>query len=133
MKAKSALSKNKLFSLLSYVGAVHHLPINFKRQVERALLKFLVPFLPSKDMSDIATTHKIVSLAAPSFLGGTLVDHITLHLDLLTLKTVMQYLKCRIQNIAIPDNLRFVEYNLWLQLCNLFKIPCIYKLHSSCP
>ena len=78
MKAKSALSKNKLFSLLSYVGAVHYLPINYKRQVERALLKFLVPFLPSKDMSDIATTHKIVSLGAPSFLGGTLVDHITL-------------------------------------------------------
>ena len=74
MKAKSALSKNKLFSLLSYVGAVHFLPNNYKRQVERALLKFLVPFLPSKDMSDIATTHKIVSLAAFFLIVASLSD-----------------------------------------------------------
>ena len=46
----------------------------------------------------------------------------------------MQYLKCRIHKIAIPDNLWFVEYNLGLQLCNLFKIPYInHTPHAPSP
>ena len=100
MKAKATLSKNKLFSLLSYVGMVHDLPALYKKQINKAILKFLVPFLPSKDMSEQHISNKLMCLAAPAFLGGVQVDHISLHMELLLLKPVMQYIKCLVNKIT---------------------------------
>ena len=47
-RAKSILSKSKLFSLLSYTGMVHSVPINIRKEINRLMLKFLVHFLPSR-------------------------------------------------------------------------------------
>jgi len=123
MKAKAALSKNKLFSLLSYIGTVHEIPLPFRKRIEKALLKFIVPFLPSRDMNEHDISRKIMCFAAPTCLGGIQIDNISLHLDLLLLKTVMQYLRCLTKKIILPDNLWFVEYNIGFQLCQYFKLP----------
>ena len=123
MRAKAILSKNKLLPMLSYLGAVHEIPLNVRKQIEKILLRFVVPFLPTKYTTDEEVTQKIQTLAAPKFLGGCEIDHISVHLDLFLLKTVMKYLKCLVDGVDLPDHLYFVEYNIGFQLCNYFGFP----------
>ena len=72
---------------------VHGVPVRIRNEINRLMLGFLVPFLPAK-----CTTEEIVSrlqaFGASRAMGGYEVDFITLHLELLLLKTVMKYLKC---------------------------------------
>ena len=72
----------------------------------------------------VVNFERLLHQAAPEFLGGYKVDFITLHLDLLRLKTVMKYLKCLVYNLELPSCLYFMEYNLGLQLCSLFNLHC---------
>ena len=125
LRAKSLLSKSKLFSLLSYIGMVHSAPANVKREINRLILRFLVPFLPSRYTTDEEVNSKLKTLGASSSrsMGGCEVDHISLHLDMLLLKTVMKYLKCHVNDEMLSANLFYVEYNVGLQLCNYFGIP----------
>ena len=109
---------------LAYTGAVHEIPLMDRRKVDRALLGFLVPFLSNTKNTDADVCSKLRTFAAPEFLGGYKVDFITLHLDLLRLKTVMKYLKCLVYNLELPSCLYFMEYNLGLQLCSLFNLHC---------
>ena len=122
-RAKSILSKSKLFPLLSYTGMVHSVPTIIKKEINRLMLQFLVPFLPTK-----CTTEEIVTrlemFGASRSMGGYEVDLITLHLELLLLKNVMKYLKCVVSSEdELPCNLYFVEYNIGYQVRNLFNIP----------
>ena len=123
LRAKSILSKSKLFPLLSYTGMVHDVPVTIRKEINRLMLGFLVPFLPAK-----CTTEEIVSrlqaFGASRAMGGYEVDFITLHLELLLLKTVMKYLKCIVlSEESLPCNLYFVEYNIGHQVRNYFNIP----------
>ena len=68
-RAKSILSKSKLFSLLSYTGTVHMVPITFKREINRLMLKFLVPFLPPSCTHE-EIISKLKMFAAPRSMGG---------------------------------------------------------------
>ena len=56
-------------------------------------------------------------------MGGCEVDHITLHMDILLLKTTMKFLKCLMLDETLSSNLFYVEYNVGLQLRNYFSIP----------
>ena len=124
-RAKSILSKNKLFPILSYTGMVHSVPINVRKEINRLMLKFLVPFLPSRYTTEEEVVTKLQNFGASRSMGGYELDYITLHLDLLLLKTVMKYLKYIVMNDeGLPSNLYFVEYNIGFQLCNHFSIPC---------
>ena len=73
--------------------------------------------------------------AAPRSMGGYEIDFVSLHLDLLLLKTVMKYLKhIVINDNVLPCNLYFVEYNIGFQLCNYFGISCNNNTpHASIP
>ena len=122
-RAKSILSKSKLFPLLSYTGIVHSVPIKVKREINRLILRFFVPFLPARCTTEEIVT-KLQSLGASRSMGGYEVDFIPLHLDLLLLKNVMKYLKCIVLgDEELPSNLYFVEYNIGYQVCNYFNIP----------
>ena len=55
-RAKSILSKSKLFPLLSYTGMVHSVPIKVRREINRLILRVFVPFLPGR-----CTAEEIVS------------------------------------------------------------------------
>ena len=92
-RAKSILSKNKLFPILSNTEMVHSVPINVRKEINRLMLKFLVPFLPSRYTTEEEVATKLQNFGASRSMGGYEVDYITLHLDLLLLKTVMKYLK----------------------------------------
>ncbi len=61
-------------------------------------------------------------MSAPKFLGGYLVDHISLHCDLFLLKPVMKYIKFRVQNIDLTCDLYFVEYHIGIQLSRWFQM-----------
>ena len=88
-RAKSILSKSKLFPLLSYTGTVHSIPIKVRREINRLILGFFVPFLPGRCTTE-EIVSKLQSLGASRSMGGYEVDFITLHLDLLLLKNVMK-------------------------------------------
>ena len=87
------------------------------------MLKFLVPFLPTNRTTDEEIAYRLKTFASPMSRGGYEIDYISLHLDILLLKTVMKYLKCLIENQTLPNNLFFVEYNLGFKLCNHFGLP----------
>ncbi len=80
-------------------------------------------------MSDQEINNKLIMLAAPKFLGGYLVDHVTVHADLFLLKPVMRYIKYRFENIEFTPELYFVEYHIGLRLSQLFKL----KVNNSTP
>ena len=43
-----------------------------------------------------------------------------IHVDILLLKTVMRYVKCKVENVAISNDLYFVEYYVGIQLARRF-------------
>ena len=104
--------------------AIHGVPINIRKEINRLLLGFLVPFLPARCTTD-EIASRLQSFVASQSMGGYEVDFITLHLDLLLLKNVMMYLKYNIlYEEELPPNLFFIEYNIGLQLSSYFNIPC---------
>ena len=108
-QAKAIISKSKLLSKLTYMCSVHVMPIAFQNSLNKVLFKFLVP-LSTKNMTDTEIFNKITEFAAPKHLGGYGVDHITIHVDLLLLKSVMRYVKCKVENVMLTNDLYFVEY-----------------------
>ena len=128
-RAKSILSKSKLFPLLSYTGMVHCIPINIRKEINRLLLGFLVPFLPARCTTEEIAT-RLQSFVASRSMGGYEVDFITLHLDLLLLKSVMMYLRYNTYEEELPPNLYFVEYNIGLQLSSYFNISCYSPMNT---
>ena len=118
-QAKAIISKSKLLSKLTYMCSVHVMAIAFRKSLDKALLGFLVPF-SSKSLSEGEIYAKITNFAAPKHLGGYGVDHISLHADLLLLKSVMKYVKFREENISLTKELFFVEYNIGMQISRLF-------------
>ena len=109
--------------MMTYVGTVYPLPTNVKGTITKLLIKFIVPFFSEKNHSVEEIERKIFSFAAPISLDGMGIDHITLHTDLFLLKDVMKYVKCKVENTPLNNNLYFVEYNIGFQLCNYLKIP----------
>ena len=99
--------------------SVHVMPIAFQNSLNKALLSFLVPF-SSKNMTNTEIFNKITKFAAPKHLGGYGVDHISIHADLFLLKSVMRYMKCKVENVTLSNDLFFVEYNLGVQLARMF-------------
>ena len=57
------------------------------------------------------------------WLGGCEVDYTTLHVDLLLLKPIMKYFRelNSFQEIISPG-LYYVEFNIGMQLCNLYNL-----------
>ena len=51
MKAKAIVSKNKLLAMLSYTAGTHVLSDHDRSVIDKALLKFIVPFMPSSSQS----------------------------------------------------------------------------------
>ena len=117
--SKAIISKSKLLSKLNYVCSVHVMPKAFRESLNKLLLGFLVPF-SLKSMLEREIDDKLTVFAAPKYLGGYGVDHITLHADLFLLKPVMRYIKCRFENVSLPKELFFVEYHIGIQLSRLF-------------
>ena len=133
-KAKAIISKNKLLALLSYIGGTHVLPDRHRASIDKLLLKFFVPFLPTKSQDCNEIKDLLSKFAAPKSLGGYEVDYITLHMDLFLLKPVMKYFKALNDGNALPANLYYVEYNIGMQLCNYFNIRVNnHTAHSSSP
>ena len=107
--------------LMPVIGGTHVLPDKYRASIDKLLLKFLVPFMPNKNLSCDEIKDKIVKFAAPKSLGGYQIDYITLHMDLLLLKPIMKYFKALTSDNVLPANLYYVEYNIGMQLCNYFK------------
>ena len=118
-QAKAIISKSKLLSKLNYICSVHVMPKSFRVSLDKVLFNFLIPF-SSKSMSEHEVDDRLHGFAAPKHLGGYGVDHITLHADLFLLKPVMKYVKCRVENLPLPNELFFVEYHIGVQLSRLF-------------
>ena len=118
-QSKAIISKSKLLSKLNYMCSVHVMPKSFRVSLDKVLLGFLVPFY-SKNMLEGEVDAKLRDFAAPKYLGGYGIDHITLHADLFLLKPVMRYIKCRFNNTPLPKELFFVEYHIGVQLSRLF-------------
>ena len=103
---------------------VHSVPINVRKEIDRLMLGFFIPFLPTRYTSE-EIVSELMKLGASRSMGGYEVDFITLHLDLLLLKNVMKYLKhIVLYEEELPCNLYFVEFNIGLQLCTYFDILC---------
>ena len=60
--------------------------------------KFYIPGTLTNKSDIEIDRNLIIEMSAPKFLGGYLVDHISLHCDLFLLKPVMKYIKFRVQN-----------------------------------
>ena len=118
-QAKAIISKSKLLSKLTYICSVHVMPIAFKKSVNKLLLGFLTPF-SSRVMTDEEISDNVTRFAAPKFLGGYGVDQIVIHAGLLLLKPVMKYVKCRVEEVTLPNELYFVEYHIGIHLSRLF-------------
>ena len=95
------------------------MPKKFRVSLNKELLRFLIPF-SSKNMLEGEVEAKLIDFAAPKYLGGYSIDHITLHADLFLLKPVMRYIKYRVENKPLPKELFFVEYHIGLPLSRLF-------------
>ena len=121
-QAKANISKNKLLPMMAYLGSVHVMPDFCKRKLDKMLLKFLVPFA-SRGLGDDEISDKLTRFAAPKYLGGYATDHLTVHLDLLLLKPLMQYVKSKEDNALLPKELYFVEYYIGMRLCMFYGLP----------
>ena len=55
--------------------------------------------------------------------------NISIHVDLLLLKSVMRYVKCKVDNAMLPNELYFVEYHVGLQLAKRFG----FRVNNSTP
>ena len=119
-QAKAVISKSKLLSKLTYMCSVHVMPIAFQNSLNKALLSFLIPSSTTKNMTNSEIFDKLTKFAAPKHLGGYGVDQIAIHVDLLLLKPVMRYVKCKIENVILSNDLYFVEYYLGFQLARRF-------------
>ena len=58
------------------------------KEINRLMLGFFIPFLPTRYTSE-EIVSELMKLGASRSMGGYEVDFITLHLDLLLLKNVM--------------------------------------------
>ena len=94
-QAKAIISKSKLLAKLTYMCSVYAMPIAFKNSLNKILLSFLIPF-STKNMTDVEISDKITSFAASKYLGGYGIDQISIHAELLLLKPIMRYMKCKI-------------------------------------
>ena len=118
-QAKAIISKSKLLSKLTYICSVHVMPIKFKNSINKLLLGFLTPF-STRFMNDKEIADKITGFSAPKYLGGYGVDQISIHAGLLLLKPVMKYVKCRVEETVLPNEVYFVEYHIGIHLSRMF-------------
>ena len=95
------------------------MPKRVRESLNRMLLEFLIPF-SAKKLLEGEIESKLIDFAAPKFLGGYGIDHITLHVDLFLLKPVFKYIKARVNNIALEKELFFVEYHIGIPLSLMF-------------
>ena len=95
------------------------MPAVIKNSIKKLSLKFFIPYNVT-NMSEEQIERKLIQLAAPKFLGGYLIDHISLHSSLFLLKPVMKYINCRVNDMPLTPELFFVEYHLGMKLCSLF-------------
>ena len=79
-QAQAIISKSKLLSKLTYICSVNVMPASFKNSINKLLLFFLVPSA-NRNLTENEINNKIMNFAAPKFLGGYGVDHISIHAD----------------------------------------------------
>ena len=118
-QAQAIISKSKLLSKLTYICSINVMPLAFRNSINKALLSFLVPCV-SRNLTDLQIEAQIMNFAGPKFLGGYGVDHITIHADLFLLKSVMKYIKHKLNCVPLTNDLYFVEYHIGLQLSRHF-------------
>ena len=134
-QSKAIISKSLLLSKLSYMCNVHSLPVFVKRALDKIVLRFFVPFCAVNNTTDNEIRLQLMSLAAPKHLGGYAVDYISLHADLFLIKPVMRYMKCRVENIPLENDLFFIEYHIGTQLSLLFGLKvnnCTTHTNNPC-
>ena len=95
------------------------MPVSFERTINKLLFGFITP-MSTRHLSDKEISDKISHFAAPKYLGGYTVDQISIHAGLLLLKPVMRYVKCRVENLGLTNDLFFVEYHMGIHLSRIY-------------
>ena len=109
-QAKAVISKS--MPKLSYLGSVLPMPNNIRTKVNERLLKFVIPhgrtFLDVNDLS------------ARISMGGIAIANVNLHCDIMIIRSVMAYLKQKMDGNPLTPSQMLIEYHLGHKICYQF-------------
>ena len=126
LQAKTIISKSKLMPKISYLGSVLPTPKDVKNKIDERLIRFVIPHNK--------TSLKVKDLCAKRSMGGISLANINLHCDVMLIRSIMSYLKQKVDGNTLSPSQRYIEYHLGHKLSRLWGLPfCNSQVHAFHP
>ena len=115
MTAKALITKSKILPLMTYNANIYPLPHKARQKIKATVERYIAG---NRD-----TTVPIDILAQPLNRGGYNVPDIALYCDIFFLRPVIDYIRHRLNFTPATAQIALTEYQIGLQLSNLFDLP----------
>ena len=112
---KAVISKTIITPCITHLAHTYHLPRQKHETVNTILAKYVAGYHnPLLEISKLSKSKEE---------GGYNFSDIPLYADLTYVKPLTEFLRYKITNDRIPAHLKHFEYNIGLQLSNIFQLP----------
>jgi len=111
---KAVISKTILTLYITHLAHTYHLPKQKHETVNTILAKYVAGY--HNPLLEISKLSKLKE-------GDYNFSDIPFYADLTYVKPLTEYLRYKITNDRIPAHLKYFEYNIDLQLSNIFQLP----------